>query len=318
MSGVDPIMSARTTADDLAAFLADRARLVDDALDRYLPPATAHPAIIHEAMRYSVFAGGKHLRPLLVMAAAEAYGARPQDILPVACAVDIIHTYSLIHDDLPAMDNSDVRRGRPTCHIAFGEAIAILAGDALHALAFQLIAEAAPVFGAERTLRVSGEIAAAIGTAGMVGGQVCDLLAEVPARHFPGGTLPPKRPLPDTVREIHTRKTAALIRAAVRSGAILAGAPSDDLHALSVYGEHLGLAYQVVDDLLDVVGDAAKLGKPTGSDNAKATYPAAFGVAGSRRIAAELTGRARASLQPLGDRARLLDALAGHLLTREA
>jgi len=303
---------------ELAAFLARCGRLVDDALDRYLPPATAHPAIIHEAMRYSVFAGGKHLRPLLVMATAEAYGIEARDILPVACAVDLIHTYSLIHDDLPAMDNSDVRRGRPTCHIAFGEAIAILAGDALHALAFQLIVDAAAVFGADRTLRVSGEIAAAIGTAGMVGGQVFDLLAEVPARRFPGGTVPPTRPLPDVVQEIHTRKTAALIRVAVRSGAILAGAPGDDLQALSAYGEHLGLAYQIVDDILDVVGDEAKLGKPTGSDSAKATYPAAFGVERSRQIAAELTARAQASLRPLGGRGRLLRALAGHLLTRDA
>jgi len=318
MSEAEPTVISTAPTDDLAAYLAARSRLVDEALDRFLPPATAHPAIIHEAMRYSVFAGGKHLRPLLVFASAEAYGTVAEDILPVACAVDLIHTYSLIHDDLPAMDNSDVRRGRPTCHIAFGEAIAVLAGDALHALAFQLIVDAAPVFGAARTLLVSREIAAAIGTAGMVGGQVCDLLAEAPSRSFPGGTLPPARPLPEVVREIHSRKTAALIRAAVRAGAILAAAPPDDLDALTAYGEHLGLAYQVVDDLLDVVGDEAKLGKPTRSDSSKATYPAAFGLERSRQIASELTAQARASLRPLGARGRMLAALADYLLVREA
>ncbi|HET6946244.1 MAG TPA: farnesyl diphosphate synthase [bacterium] len=302
---------------DLASYIVTRGRLVDDALHRFLPPATSHPAIIHEAMRYSVFAGGKHLRPLMVMASAEAYGTPPEDVLPVACAVDLIHTYSLIHDDLPAMDDSGMRRGRPTCHIAFGEAIAVLAGDALHALAFELIAGAAGVFGADRTLAVSREIAGAIGTAGMVGGQVFDLLAEAPARTFPGGTLPPERPLSEVVREIHTRKTAALIRASVRSGAILAGAPPTELDGLTLYGDRLGLAYQIVDDILDVVGEEAKLGKPTGSDAAKATYPAVFGLERSRQIAAELTGEAKDALAPLGPRGEILAALAGYLLTRD-
>lgn len=303
---------------DLATYLATRGRLVDDALHRFLPPETAHPAIIHEAMRYSVFAGGKHLRALLVMAAAEADGASPEDVLPVACAVDLIHTYSLIHDDLPAMDDSAMRRGRPTCHVAFGEAIAVLAGDALHALAFELIAGAAGVFGADRTLTVSGEIAGAIGTAGMVGGQVFDLLAEAPARIFPGGTLPPERPAAEVVREIHTRKTAALIRASVRSGAILAAAPPAELDALTVYGDRLGLAYQIVDDILDVVGEEVRLGKPTGSDAAKATYPAAFGLERSRQIAADLTAQAQEALAPLGARGEILAALAAYLLTRDA
>ncbi|HEU5299783.1 MAG TPA: farnesyl diphosphate synthase [bacterium] len=306
------------TSPGLAAYVSSRARLVDAALDRFLPPAASPPAIIHEAMRYSVFAGGKHLRPLLVIAAAEACGRRAEEVLPVACAVDLIHTYSLIHDDLPAMDDSDTRRGRPTCHIAFGEAIAVLAGDALHALAFELITEASRVFGAERAIAVSGEIAAAIGTAGMVGGQVFDLLAEAPARTFPQGTIPPERPLTETVREIHVRKTGALIRASARAGGILAGAPEDDLGALTAYGERLGLAYQIVDDILDVVGDAARLGKPTRSDSAKATYPAAYGVERSREMASRLTAEAQAALRPLGSRGETLAGIAGYLLTRDA
>lgn len=301
---------------DLATYLASRGRLVDEALDRFLPPETSHPAIIHAAMRYSVFAGGKRLRPMLVMASAEAFGAAAEDVLPVACAVEVINTYSLIHDDLPAMDNSDTRRGRPTCHIAFGEAIAVLAGDALHALAFDLIARVEPTFGPQRTLRVSREIAACIGTEGMVGGQVLDLLGE--GRKFPGGIRTREQPLPDVVREVHLRKTAALIRACVRAGGILAGASPVELDALSVYGERLGLAYQIMDDILDVVGEEAKLGKRTGSDAEKATYPKAFGLERSREIAAGLTREAQEVLQPLQRRGETLNALAAYLLTRDA
>ncbi|HXF82109.1 MAG TPA: farnesyl diphosphate synthase [bacterium] len=296
--------------------LTGRARLIDDALDRCLPPASVHPSIIHQAMRYSVFAGGKRLRPLLVLGAAEACGALAEDVLPVACAVELIHTYSLIHDDLPAMDDADTRRGRPTCHIAFGEAIAVLAGDALHALAFELIAACAGRVGAERALAVSREVAAAIGTAGMVGGQVLDLLGE--GRVFPGAPSPAPRAPAEVVREIHTRKTAALIRACARAGAILAGARAADLEALTLYGERLGLAFQIVDDILDVVGEDAKLGKHARRDAAKATYPAAFGVARSRQIAADLTAQAQEALQPLGPRGAALSALAAHLLTRDA
>jgi len=234
----------------------------------------------------------------------------------VACAVELIHTYSLIHDDLPAMDNADTRRGRPTCHIAFGEAIAVLAGDALHALAFELIAECAERFGATRALLVSREIAAAIGTAGMVGGQVLDLLGE--GRTFPGGTAPVARSIDQIVREIHLRKTAALIRACVRAGGMLPAASPADLEALTVYGDRMGLAFQIVDDILDVVGEDSKLGKRAGSDAAKATYPAAFGVERSRQIAADLTAQAQEALVPLGARGEVLAALAGDLLTRDA
>jgi len=301
---------------DLPTYLATRGRLVDDALDRFLPSETSHPAVIHQAMRYSVFAGGKRLRPLLVMASAEACGAAAETVLPVACAVELIHTYSLIHDDLPAMDNADTRRGRPTCHIAFGEAIAVLAGDALHALAFELLARMEPVVGAAPALAVTREIASSIGTAGMVGGQVLDLLGE--GRTFPGGARPPGRPLQEVVREIHLRKTAALIRACARAGGLLAGAAPPILDALTVYGDRLGLAFQIVDDILDVVGEEAKLGKPAGSDAAKATYPAAFGVERSRQIAAELTAQAQEALRPLGERGRLLHGLGGYLLSREA
>ena len=306
------------TSTALTEYLTSRGGLIDGALQQYLPPDDAHPAIIHQAMRYCVFAGGKWLRPTLVLASTEACGAPPQPALPIACAVELIHTYSLIHDDLPAMDDSDTRRGRPTCHIAFGEAIAVLAGDALHALAFDLIGRSAAEVSVDRALRVSREIAEAIGTSGMVGGQVLDLLGEAPGRVFPGGTLPPERPLQDVVREIHTRKTAALIRGCVRAGAIIAGAEDPLLAALTGYGERVGLAYQIIDDVLDVVGEEAKLGKRPGSDEAKATYPAAFGLSRSREMAAALTAEAQAALEPLGERGEVLRELARHLLRRDA
>lgn len=304
------------TSVEFPTYLATRGRLIDDTIEAALPPSEQPPQIIHQAMRYSVLGGGKHLRPLLVVASAEACGGNPRAVLPVACAVELIHAYSLIHDDLPAMDNSDTRRGRPTCHIAFGEAIAVLAGDALHALAFELIARASPRCDSQRVLAVSQDIAKSIGTAGMVGGQVLDLLGE--GRTFPGGTnSPPPAPLAELVPEIHLRKTAALIAACVRAGALLAGAEPSTLHALSAYGERLGLAFQIIDDILDIVGDDRVLGKRAGSDAAKATYPAAFGVTRSRDMAAQLTAQAVESLAPLGDRGVILQELARSLLARE-
>lgn len=303
------------TGVDLQRYLAARGRLVDDALETAMPPADRPPQILHQAMRYCVLGGGKRLRPLLVLAGTEACGGDPQAVLPVACAVELIHAYSLIHDDLPAMDDSYTRHGRPTCHIAFGEAIAILAGDALHALAFNLIMRASPACGAERVLSASREIATAIGTEGMVGGQVLDLLGE--GRTFPASSPQPLGPVSTLVQEIHVRKTAALIRASVRAGAILCGAESGTLQALSAYGEHMGLAYQIIDDVLDVVGDERTLGKSAGRDTAKATYPAAFGVAGSREIATRLTAEAVAAIRPLGVRGVLLQELARSLLVRE-
>lgn len=300
---------------DFSTYAATRGRLIDEAIEAALPPADQPPQIIHQAMRYSVLGGGKRLRPLLVAASAETCGEDPRSVLPVACAVEFIHTYSLIHDDLPAMDNSDTRRGRPTCHIAYGEAIAVLAGDALHALAFDLMSRGFPASHAGRVLAVTHDIATAIGTAGMVGGQVLDLQGE--GRTFPGQAPPPAISVAEVVPEIHRRKTAALITACARAGAALAGTDAGTLRALSAYGERLGLAFQIVDDILDVVGDDRLLGKRAGSDGAKATYPAAFGVTRSREIAAQLTTEAVEALQPLGDRGAILQELARSLLARE-
>jgi len=302
---------------NLNEYLETRGRIVDEALDAFLPPASHEPRIIHEAMRYCVFAGGKRLRPMLVLAGAEACGGIPVHALPVACAVELIHTYSLIHDDLPAMDNSDTRRGRPTCHIAFGEAIAVLTGDALHALAFALIAGASTSVGAERALAVSREIAGAIGTDGMVGGQVLDLLGE--GRTFHGDVSPEPTPKTELVREIHLRKTSKLIRASVLAGAMLAGADDRTIGALGRYGERIGLAFQIVDDILDVVGVEAAVGKRLGGDAArfKLTYPGAFGMERSRQLAADFTADAIAAISGLGPRGRILRELADYLRQRE-
>lgn len=301
---------------ELAEYFASRGRLVDDALDRYLPPESASPSVIHRAMRYAVSAGGKHLRPILLLAGTEVCGGAPDPALPAACAVELIHTYSLIHDDLPAMDDSPTRRGRPTCHVVFGDAIAVLAGDALHALAFSLLLRSSDGVSPARTLAVCQEIAQAIGTAGMVGGQVLDVLAERRPALLSDAILDPPTEL---VREIHLRKTAALIRAALRAGALLAGADEILLAALGGYGERVGLAYQIVDDILDVEGDALTLGKQVGRDAAagKITYPAAYGIDRSRAIAAQLTADAIDIVEALGPRARILKDLARSLLERD-
>jgi len=294
---------------DIETYLAEHGRLVEDALDRCLPSADTSPEAVHRAMRHSVFAGGKRLRPILVIAGAGVAGAPPDAVMPSACAVELIHTYSLIHDDLPAMDNSPTRRGRPTCHVVFGEAMAVLAGDALHALAFELLVSNADVPGCppERVLRAIGEVTQGIGTAGMVGGQVLDLLAV-------GGPLDEA-----AVRRIHRLKTGSLIRACVRVGGILGGADPETLDVLSRYGEHVGLAFQIVDDILDVVGEQAKLGKETGSDAtlAKVTFPSVFGLERSRALAEDATRRAVDSLAPVGARGDHLRDLALFLLSRE-
>ncbi len=294
---------------DIEVFLVEHGRLVEDALDRYLPSAEISPQAVHAAMRHSVFAGGKRLRPILVIAAAEVTGMAAQDVLPSACAVELIHTYSLIHDDLPAMDDSPTRRGRPTCHVAFGEAMAVLAGDALHALAFELLARNAAVEGCSpsRVLAAIAELGRSIGTGGMVGGQVLDLLAV--------GAPPDET----AVRRIHRLKTGSLIRAALRIGGVLGGADPLTLAALDQYGEHMGLAFQIVDDILDVVGEQSKLGKRTGSDAtlAKVTFPAVFGLERSRRLAETGTRRAIDALAPVGARGDRLRELASLLLARE-
>jgi geranylgeranyl diphosphate synthase type II len=299
---------------DLEGYLAERRTAVDEALERLLPPADAPPPIVHEAMRYSVFAGGKRLRPILVLAGAEVAGGRRADALPAACAFELIHTYSLIHDDLPAMDDDDYRRGRPTSHKTFGEAVAILAGDALLTHAFGLVADsfAGSTTGGGPPLaalpRVLAEMVEGAGTPGMIGGQVVDVLSEG------------KRVEPETLEYIHTRKTGALIRAALRVGALVAAAPEPVLAALTAYGERLGLAFQIVDDILDVEGSLATLGKTAGSDRRKQkiTYPDYHGLDASKARAADLVAEAHRALRPLGPPAAPLAALADFVLHRKA
>jgi geranylgeranyl diphosphate synthase type II len=302
--------------------LADYGRLIDTALDRYLPAEDASPADVHRAMRYSIFAGGKRLRPILVIAGAEVAGAPSEAVLPAACAVELIHTYSLIHDDLPAMDNSALRRGRPACHVVFGDAMAVLAGDALHAYAFELMARNAdvPPCTPARVLRAIHALTVGIGSGGMVGGQALDLQAVrgVPGQRSAAGGSQGARD-EDAVREIHRLKTGALIRASLRIGGVLGGAGEDDLAVLDRYGEHLGVAFQILDDLLDVVGESGKLGKGTGADaeQSKVTFPSVFGLERSRRLAADATHDAVRALTPLGPRGAHLEELAAYLLERD-
>src|SRR5262249_27446163 len=260
------LASPKSSAMTLPDFFDEDLQLVDRALDRFLPSATTAPASIHEAMRYSVFAGGKRIRPILCLEAARIFRPDVTPALYPACAIEFIHTYSLIHDDLPALDNDDLRRGKPTCHKKFGEATAILAGDALLTLAFETIA-AAPA-SAERRVAMVREIANAAGTVrGMVGGQVADLEAE----GKPVG--------PEMLEYIHRSKTAALIRASITGGAFCAGAPDEEVARLRRFGDTIGWAFQVTDDILDVEESSAALGKTAGKDIAqqKATYPAVFG-----------------------------------------
>jgi geranylgeranyl diphosphate synthase type II len=291
------------------SYLKERAEVVDQALERLLPPESRAPETIHKAMRYSVFAGGKRLRPVLVIAGAEAVGGRMDDVMPTACALELIHTYSLIHDDLPAMDNDDFRRGRPTSHKVFGEAMAILAGDGLLTLAFRLVADNWRPGMDPGVLRdVLVDVADAAGTDGMVGGQVADLEAE--GRQIGA----------DMLDYIHLHKTAALIRTSIRVGARLAGASPAQLQALSVAGDDLGLAFQIVDDILDVTGTTEQLGKTAGKDQAqqKATYPAIHGLEASQARAARLVGEALQALAPLGPPAEPLRALARFIVERKA
>jgi geranylgeranyl diphosphate synthase type II len=294
---------------DLAAYLAERRQLVDDALATTLPPEDTPPASVHRAMRYSVMAGGKRLRPILVIAGAEAVGGKAETVMPTACALELVHTYSLIHDDLPAMDDDDYRRGRLTNHKVFGEAIAILAGDALLTYAFRLIAENASRVADPALIReVIVEVADAAGTGGMVGGQVVDIESEG------------KVVTPETLEYIHLHKTAALIRASLRVGALLAGGRAADVRAIGEAGRSLGLAFQIVDDILDVEGTLAELGKSAGSDERKqkATYPALHGVDASRAQARALIARAKERLGGLGPGAVPLGALADYILERRS
>jgi geranylgeranyl diphosphate synthase, type II len=280
---------------------------VDAALQRLLPPDGTRPASIHEAMRYSVFAGGKRLRPILCLESARIFSSDVTPALHPACAIEFIHTYSLIHDDLPALDNDDLRRGKPTCHKKFGEAIAILAGDALLTLAFETIA-ATPV-DAERRVKMLAEISAAAGTVnGMVGGQVADLEAE-------GQNVGP-----ETLEFIHRSKTAALIRASIAAGALCLGAADSDVARLRRFGETIGWAFQVTDDILDVEESSAALGKTAGKDAAqrKATYPSLYGLGPSHEIADQLSTKAIAELDAYGEKASRLREIAQYLVQRRA
>ena len=289
----------------LKTYLSERRETVDAALERFLPSASAPTPKLLEAMRYSVFSGGKRLRPILALTAYELTGGEGDAVLAPACATELIHTYSLIHDDLPAMDDDDTRRGRPTCHKAFDEATAILAGDALLPLAFEIVAREGRLT-PERRLAVVAELAAANGLGGMVGGQVADIEGEGTAVTI------------EAVEFIHLNKTARPLRAAVLVGALAAGAPPDGILALGVFGEKMGLAFQIADDLLDVTGTEEEMGKAVGKDEGrgKLTYPAAVGVSGATARAEELTEEAVAALDVFGDRAWALREIARFVVER--
>jgi len=291
---------------ELQSYLATRQKEIERALDRFLPKASTKPATIHKAMRYSLFAGGKRLRPILCLATAEACGGLRRAALPLACAIECIHTYSLIHDDLPSMDNDDFRRGRATCHKVFGDGIAVLAGDALLTIAFEIAAEANASLNYDLR-EIFCEISIAAGSRRLIAGQVADLEAEgQPISHA-------------QLRYIHENKTAALLTTSIRLGAMSANATPAQLSAASDFGRALGLAFQVIDDILDVTQTSEKLGKSAGKDAAakKATYPAVLGLSKARAEAARLTRRAHNALKPLGEHAETLRALADYLLKRE-
>lgn len=290
----------------LEAYLARRTTAVNAALNRLLPSANTRPATIHQAMRYSLFAGGKRMRPALCLAAAEACGGRELDAMPLACAVECIHTYSLIHDDLPAMDNDDFRRGKPTNHKVFGEAVAILAGDALLTQAFEIVSRCKgwPRYSPRQIVL---ELARASGSLQLIAGQVADLEAEG------------KRLSTQQLRFIHERKTSALLCCSVRLGGMSANCTPAQLQALTTFGYNVGLAFQIIDDILDVTQTSETLGKTAGKDTQaeKATYPSIVGLRKSRRIAQDLTKKAFAALIPFRGRAVALEALAGFLLRRD-
>lgn len=295
---------------NISAYFQERRTIVDNALCSMLPASDQYPHVIHQAMYHSLFAGGKRLRPILALAAYEAIECSYRKILPTACALECIHTYSLIHDDLPAMDDDDFRRGVPTCHKVYGEAIAILAGDALLTHAFYLLAENAKIEGisVERVVKVIAEIANACGTNGLIGGQVVDLTSE------------DKQVDADTLRYIHQKKTGALITASVRAGAILAGASVRQLEAMTGYGDCLGLAFQITDDILDIEGSIEALGKTPGSDakKHKATYPALFGMQEAKKQAEIAVQKAKNCIEVLGERGEVLSSIADFVLYRNS
>ncbi len=281
------------------AYLEEKRVLVNEALERFLPSPRKRPRRLHRAMRYSCFAGGKRLRPILAINSFELTGGEGKRILPAACGLELIHTYSLIHDDLPCMDDDDLRRGKPTLHRAFDQGLALLAGDALHALAFELLASSG-------SLQVVVEVSQAIGSQGIIGGQVADVEAE--------GVKVPQR----EIKYIHTHKTAALFKASLRIGAILGGGSEEELTCLSRYGERLGLLFQIVDDILDVEGERERLGKPVGSDQrrGKATYPSVWGMEEAKGEAKRLERLAKREVEKMGPRAGFLHWLPEFILTR--
>jgi geranylgeranyl diphosphate synthase type II len=298
--------TARKQSFELGSWVQQRAREVDAALDRFLPKASAKPATIHKAMRYSLFAGGKRMRPALVLAAASACGGREADAMPLACAVECIHTYSLVHDDLPAMDNDDYRRGKLTNHKVFGEGIAILAGDALLTQAFEIaaLAKGWPRYSHQDLVL---EVAKASGSLQLIAGQVADLEGEG------------KKTSVAQLRYIHERKTSALLCCSVRLGGMSANCTDAQLRALTDFGYHVGLAFQVIDDILDVTQTSEQLGKTAGKDTKaqKATYPSIVGLEKSRKIATQLTDKAFAALKTFKGKAVALEALAEYLLKRD-
>jgi len=301
-----PPRPALTRSFDLQGFVARQTKAVNRALDQFLPAETSAPATIHKAMRYSLFAGGKRMRPALCLAAAGACGGKDRDAMPLACAVECIHTYSLIHDDLPAMDDDDYRRGKPTNHKVFGEGIAVLAGDALLTQAFEIAAQCQgwPRYPHRRIVL---ELATASGSLQLIAGQVADLEAEG------------QKSSAAQLKYIHDRKTSALLCCSVRLGGMSANCTAAQLKALTDFGYHVGLAFQVIDDILDVTQTSEALGKTAGKDtrSQKATYPSIVGLEKSRKIATDLTNKAFAALKPFRGRAHALEGLAEFFLKRD-
>ncbi|MDQ6675665.1 MAG: polyprenyl synthetase family protein [Acidobacteriota bacterium] len=292
----------------LSEYLREQQRRIEREIDRLVPPEDAEPRTMHRAMRYSLMAGGKRIRPILCLEAVRAVGGDADGALPAACSLEFIHTYSLIHDDLPSLDNDDFRRGKPTCHKVFGEAMAILAGDSLLTLAFQVLAEL-QCDSAERQVRMIVELARASGTVGgMIGGQVADIEGEG------------QRPEPALLDSIHRAKTGALLCASVRMGAIFGGASEEQIRRLTEYGEHAGLAFQVVDDILDVEESSEALGKTAGkdADQGKITFPAVYGLERSREMAREECAGAYEAVAGFGERAARLREIADMIVSRKA
>ncbi len=294
----------------LGTYLDTRKKIIDEALERYIPGEDNYPPVIFKALRYSLFAGGKRIRPILCLASAEAVGGDIGSILPAACALELIHTYSLIHDDLPAMDDDDYRRGRLTSHKVFGENIAILAGDALLTEAFHLMSDRGLMekIAPEKLVSLINDVAGAAGCFGMVGGQVVDVQSEGEAVDT------------EVLNFIHTRKTGAMIAAAVKAGAVLANAGEVELNALTAYGRNIGLAFQIADDILNVEGDQKLMGKETGSDTkrGKVTYPALVGMDASRKKAGELVADALSAITNFDHRAEPLRMIATYIIERKA